>query len=146
MDIKRRSYDIYDIENRVHQLELGGGDTPEPTTWDYSTTETATGQKWIDGKDVYCIVIDKINMGLSSSAWLDISGSDTTNLETIVDATPYCADAVKGQCMYYGCIIANNETTHKLTTLQVASGSLTLNRVILYYTKKTTTTKRSKKA
>lgn len=28
MDTKRRSYDIYDIEERVHALELGGGNTP----------------------------------------------------------------------------------------------------------------------
>ena len=137
-----RTYNISWVVVDLASSGSGGGSS----SWDYSTTETATGQKWIDGKDVYCIVIDKINMGLSSQAWLDISGSDTTDLETIVDATPYCADAVKGQCMYYGCIIANNETTHKLTTLQVASGSLTLNRVILYYTKKTTSKKRSKKA
>lgn len=28
MDTKRRSYDIFDIEERVHALELGGGNTP----------------------------------------------------------------------------------------------------------------------
>ena len=55
MDTKRRSYDIYDIEERVHALELGGGDTPSPGgSWDYSTEEVNTGQKWVDGKDIYC--------------------------------------------------------------------------------------------
>ena len=59
MDTKRRSYDIYDIEERVHALELGGGDTPTPGggSWDYSTDEVDTGQKWTDGKEIYCKVI-----------------------------------------------------------------------------------------
>ena len=58
MDTKRRSYDIFDIEERVHALELGGGDTPTPGgSWDYSTEETDTHQKWTDGKTIYCKVI-----------------------------------------------------------------------------------------
>lgn len=57
MDTKRRSYDIYDIEERVHALELGGGSSPSGGSWDYSTTETDTHQKWIDGKTIYCKVI-----------------------------------------------------------------------------------------
>ena len=60
MDTKRRSYDIYDIEERVHALELGGGDTPTPSSdsWDYSTTEKDTHQKWVDGQEIYCKVIE----------------------------------------------------------------------------------------
>lgn len=54
MDTKRRSYDIYDIEERVHALELGGTPTPGGGSWDYSTEAVNTGQKWIDGKDIYC--------------------------------------------------------------------------------------------
>lgn len=27
------------------------------SSWDYSTTEVNTGQKWIDGKDIYCRVV-----------------------------------------------------------------------------------------
>lgn len=52
MSVKRRSYDIYDIEERLYKIEKGGL-TPEPTTWNYSTDETDTHQKWIDGTPVY---------------------------------------------------------------------------------------------
>lgn len=38
------------LDGRVSDLEVTA---PK----DYSTTETATGQKWIDGKEIYCKVI-----------------------------------------------------------------------------------------
>ena len=40
----------------------------------YSTTETNTGQKWIDGKDIYCRVFDfGSDVAISSSTWVDMS-------------------------------------------------------------------------
>ena len=34
-------------------------------SWDYSTEEVDTGQKWIDGKSIYCkvIVLDNVKIG-----------------------------------------------------------------------------------
>lgn len=62
----------------------GGG-----TSWDYSTTETDTGQKWVDGKSIYCKVMRyNYNCSLTNG-----SGGSTftvdppaSNVETIVNA------------------------------------------------------------
>lgn len=52
-----RNYDIFSIEERVHNLESGGSPTPGGGSWNYSTEETDTHQKWTDGKTIYCKVI-----------------------------------------------------------------------------------------
>lgn len=41
----------------------GGG------SWDYSTSEVNTGQKWIDGKDIYCCVYKDVNRILTDNNW-----------------------------------------------------------------------------
>ena len=46
-----------DVLGLVGEAKTPGWITPF-TPADYSETETATGQKWIDGKDVYCKVIN----------------------------------------------------------------------------------------
>lgn len=53
----------------------------------YSTTEQKTGQKWIDGKDIYfkTIVLDNVLSLPTASTWVD-SGIDTTDVDFIVQA------------------------------------------------------------
>lgn len=68
MDTKRRSYDIYDIEERVHALELGGGSPsptpPTPSSGDvYSETETEIGT-YLD-KPLYRKVIPSSKTSIS---------------------------------------------------------------------------------
>ena len=46
---QRKAYDTYQIKGDYAE---GSGGLP-----DYSTTEQKTGQKWIDGKDIYCKTI-----------------------------------------------------------------------------------------
>lgn len=86
MDTKRRSYDIYDIEERVHALELGGGDTPTPGggSWDYSTDEVDTKQKWTDGKEIYCKVLQSTITG-SISVDQTITMGTIADVDTIID-------------------------------------------------------------
>lgn len=84
MDTKRRSYDIYDIEERVHNLELSGGGGGGGSSFNFSTEETATGHKWIDGRDVYC----RVKAYETPLSWHsgDIStGFDTTGIDQILE-------------------------------------------------------------
>lgn len=85
MDTKRRSYDIFDIEERVHALELGGS-TPTPSggSWDYSTDEVDTKQKWIDGKEIYCKVIAPASpIPYTKQVWTEVG--TITGIDSIVD-------------------------------------------------------------
>lgn len=45
------------------------------SSWDYSTSEVNTGQKWIDGKDIYCKVINNITIS-GTSTTVSISNVD----------------------------------------------------------------------
>lgn len=50
---------------------------PESSTWDYSTSEVDTGQKWIDGKDIFCKVYNNIQLTNSTDVTVDANfGSD----------------------------------------------------------------------
>jgi len=77
--------------------ESGGGDS---SSWDYSTTETDTGQKWIDGKTIYCKVLDFSDspVALPSNNQRDFPNAMETN-ERIVDGhVIYGSDIFKGMC------------------------------------------------
>lgn len=39
------------------------------SSWNYSTSEVNTGQKWIDGKDIYCRVFDLPDKVLNDNTW-----------------------------------------------------------------------------
>lgn len=57
------------------------------TNRSYSTAETPTGKKWIDGKTIYRKVLYK-NQGLNSgNTTIDVSGDNLTAIETFVNAT-----------------------------------------------------------
>lgn len=77
-----RNYDIFSIEERVHNLEMGGSPTPGGGSWDYSTTETDTHQKWIDGKEIYCKVIEGTFNFVANTA-LNVGSS--SGIDKIVD-------------------------------------------------------------
>lgn len=83
-----RSYDPYSLEKRIYNLEQSGASpTPTPTSWDYSTTETDTNQKWIDGKEIYCKVLDYSSspVALPSNTQKDFPGALPANAQ-IIDA------------------------------------------------------------
>lgn len=134
MDTKRRSYDIYDIEDRVHQLELGGGSTPEPTTWDYSTTETDTHQKWTDGKEIYCKVITGT---FNFTAGTPVNIVAKGDMESIIDFRIFSDVGIASPQAYFdsGYVKGFHFATFNATS------------AIIYYTKATAakSTKRSKK-
>lgn len=150
MDTKRRSYDIFDIEKRVHALELGGGSSPSGGgSWDYSDTEAVdTHQKWIDGKSIMCKVVtfaDKVING--SSSYTDvISGESISslNIDKAIDIIPF-GHLSSGDTTLYKTFTNYDSTNKKIRVIPMSGG--TYNGVIIYYTEKTVTksTKRSKK-
>lgn len=83
-----RNWDIYSIEQRVYDLEKrGASPTPTGGSWDYSTDETDTKQKWTDGKTIYCKVFHlaspvAINGNSNVGEFPTIS---IDNLDTLVD-------------------------------------------------------------
>lgn len=137
MDTKRRSYDIFDIEERVHALELGGGDTPTPAggSWDYSTDEVDTKQKWIDGKEIYCKVISG-TFNFTTSTPVTIL-ADKGDIESIVDARIFASSGAASPQVYI--------ESSSIKGIHFARFDATY--AILYYTKATAakSTKRSNK-
>lgn len=136
MDTKRRSYDIYDIEERVHALELGGGDTPTPGggSWDYSTDEVDTNQKWTDGKEIYCKVITgTFNFTVGTPVNIVAKGE----IESIIDCRIFSDVGIASPQAYIDSDVVKG--------FHFATFNAT--KAILYYTKATAakTTKRSKK-
>ena len=119
-----RSYDPYSMEKRIYNLEQGGvGPTPTPTSWDYSTTETDTNQKWIDGKEIYCKVLDYSSSpeSLPANTEKTFSGVLPTNAQ-LVDVT-----VIYGNGSWFG--IASPYVTLNTGTLGINS----LHGVTMYY-------------
>lgn len=52
----------YNLEERVKAVEEGNA---------YSTSEHKTGQKWIDGKDIYCKVYDNVQLANRTDVVVD---------------------------------------------------------------------------
>lgn len=137
MNTKRRSYDIYDIEERVHALELGGGDTPTPgSSWDYSTTETDTHQKWVDGKEIYCKVISG-SFNFVANTQIEIL-ADKGDIEKIIDFRAF----EQGGGVAYPLTYFQSSKVYAYFYAQVNA-----DMVVIFYTKTdpTKSTKRSKK-
>ena len=54
-------------------------------SWDYSTNEVNTGQKWIDGKDIFCKVLTFENaVSINANTWYDTT-EPTTGIDKVVD-------------------------------------------------------------
>ena len=136
-----RNYDIYSIEERIHNLEMGGSPTPGGGSWDYSTDEVDTHQKWIDGKTIYCRVISGTFNFPASQQPLNITS--VTDIDTIVDVR---AVANQGGTNVASCnspiVYVDNGTL-----VGVSFTIFNAKAIILFYTKTepTKSTKRSKK-
>ena len=72
---EKKEYDTYQITDDYTE---GGGSIP-----DYSTTEKKTGQKWIDGKDIYFRTFTGLSITTNSS-WQD-TGIDVSYADTILN-------------------------------------------------------------
>lgn len=134
-----RNYDIYSIEQRVYDLEKGGSPTPGGGSWDYSTDEVATGQKWIDGKEIYCKVTNNLNINLSD--WTNTT-IPSTDIDTIIDAEFMADDRSYGLGPMYPRTFCKRNNT--LWVLPPTTYGGTLRIVTIFYTK--TSTSKSKRS
>lgn len=108
-------------------IDAGGVLSANGASVDYSTTEQATGQKWIDGSEIYVKVFSNLSTAL-------VSGQ-------AVDTTADISDVSK---ILYGFARADDEITYVPTAIYKINNTLQLlgyqtgnviKTVILYYTK-----------
>lgn len=148
MDTKRRSYDIYDIEGRVHALELGGGSpTPTPSGDVYSETETEIGTYL--GDTLYRKVISSSVTGLTTSNVV-LANLGTLNIKRLITARSVISSngttwkVGLGDGLYW--ITATNDLKYKPTD---SLSNIEDFKIIIEYTKVASdakSTKRSKKS
>lgn len=131
----------YKLDERVTALEEGGGGGGLP---DYSTDEQATGQKWIDGKDIYFKTFDcgalpntnikEVSSGLTNVRVIKFDGFAESPTDSLVIPLGYMGDIG----IYYN-YSANTVSLTSKSDLSVYTSSY----VVIYYTKNDATTRRS---
>lgn len=115
---QKKAYDTYQITD---DYSAGSG-LPN-----YSTTEQLTGQKWIDGKDIYFRTFTGLSIE-SNTAWIN-TNIDISYIDTIVNGV--ALDSA-------GQVITNSfgGTNGGLLLLRSLFSGNTIAKVTLYYTKK----------
>ena len=118
---EKKAYDTYQITD----------DYSETLMPNYSTTEQKTGQKWIDGKDIYFKVVNlSETLTIPSQTWTD-TGVDSSDIDSLVDAKFYDANSVN----YTMNAAKLNGTTPHITVMQFRTTQIGITRMILWYTK-----------
>lgn len=109
------------VQEQINDIEAS-----MPVAWDYSTTEVDTGQKWVDGKEIYCKVFTGLSATLVANN-LVVSGADITSASEIISCT--CIDQE-------GSIIAVSvyNVSGDLKLFAYQSGNV-ITKIILFYTK-----------
>lgn len=138
-----RNYDIYSIEQRVYELEKGATPTPGGGSWDYSTDEVDTKQKWIDGKEIYCKVIE--GTFAFPSNLNPVTVGTMSDLSTIIDVA---AVSTQGESSSASCTSAIMCYVDNGVLKAISFGQFNASAIILRYTKTeyAKSRKRSKKA
>lgn len=124
---QKKAYDTYQLTDDYTE---GSGGLP-----DYSTTEQKTGQKWIDGKDIYFKVLDLSSnpIALQHDSWVSTTVS-STGIDKIIDSNVTALTNSDENVVVKHCeigIINGNVAVCLATSV----GSRRMNYVTLYYTK-----------
>lgn len=122
----------YKLEERVTALEEGGGGGLP----DYSTTEQLTGQKWIDGKDIYFKVI---NTGINLVALDTWYSTGLTGVDSVINYFPkltrdgeQIGSTFNGGTLDY--VVRNNELLVKGVGFTLTDNYVVATQIV-YYTK-----------
>lgn len=126
---------IGSVQEQVNEL---AEDVAEIKTLDYSTTEQKTGQKWIDGKDIYFRVNNTPISIIANDSWYN---SGFTGIDTVID---YIVSMTRdneniGSTFNNGhvdYVNRNNEVLIKGTNFTLTDNYVVVKQ-ILYYTKTT---------
>ena len=139
-----RNYDIYSIEERVHNLENGGAPTPGGSGEVYTETETEIGT-WVDGKKIYRKVINLAITSINANQNNTIADVSTLGIDTLIRAR----GCIKLTSASAETAVMNDTAwinTSGVLTIKpyVGHSSITSMYYVLEYTK-TTLTKKSRK-
>lgn len=107
------------IDPVTNTISASGG-----SSWDYSTTEVDTGQKWIDGKTIYCRVLDLGDDISFNAGWTLLSIPHGNIIDTMIKASGIYSG---GYCEAIG--LACNDTTY----FEVECYRATYIRYIIYF-------------
>lgn len=124
---QKKAYDTYQITNDYTE---GSGGLP-----DYSTTEQLTGQKWIDGKDIYFKVLDLSSnpITLQHDGWVSTTVA-ATGINAIIDGNVIALTNSDERLVlkHYEIGIINGYVAVCLAT---SVGARRMSYVTIYYTK-----------
>lgn len=122
--------------------EDGTLNAPDPySPFDYSTTEQATGQKWIDGRDVYCVVYDNIALTNSVEVVVDANFGNNKNVIAFNCVTRISSGTGKIQRPIQSMVAAGNDYTYPYVNIDslniIVHGNWTgeTATLIVYYVK-----------
>ena len=116
---EKKEYDTYQITDDY----TGGGGS-----WNYSTSEVNTGQKWIDGKDIYSRTFTGLSITTSGS-WQDTS-IDVSYADTILHG--FAIDNAK---QFIVCSFSGAGGTGSSLLLRSYITTNVITTVTIYYTK-----------
>lgn len=128
-----------DIEALQEQVDELAEEVAEIMPFDYSTTEKKTGQKWIDGKDIYCKVVEfgTLPNNTTKSVSSGLSNVNIIKIDTITYGSnafvtiPYLSASTNNKIE----ISYNSDNT--ISIIDNADFSAHSAYITLYYTKTT---------
>lgn len=126
---------IKSLGDGLNLTDQGELDITITGSFDYSTTEFDTGQKWIDGKEIYGKVLTGVTVGYGSYGTAVDTGVKIDKIIDMFSPTPNGDGAVIDHLMY------GLPSTTTTTSIGFASTVTTLSNadVIILYTKATET-------
>ena len=107
-------------------IDANGVLSAPPPVPSYSATEQATGQKWIDGKDIYfkTIVLEE-STAVQANSWLTIG---ELAAETVLNV-----DVINTDAYYFP--FGGGINSGNLEIFNLRNAAMTITKIIVYYTK-----------
>lgn len=97
--------------------------------YNFSTTEVNTGQKWIDGKDIFCKTVEYENvLTIATNTWTDLPGFVSSEIDTPIMG-------ISGTPSASSCPINVNVGTTTLQAQAARTASIGVKNVTIWYTK-----------
>lgn len=127
---------IRDIEKQTGGLDSRVAALEVTAPKDYSTTETATGQKWIDGRDVYCKVISDNIPAIETAT--NVTILTDTDIDNIIKYD-FVVNSSNTENLRLASTVVHNKTTGTIIVYSVPQVySEEPYKSIIYYVKKPT--------
>lgn len=152
----------------LSKLQVGESifEIPVYTPFDFSTEEVDTGRKWIDGKEIYCKVVElsksdftatndyhytyALKTALGAETLLTVAGNYTIGSygTSIIGLPVYVANNtdIHIECAtYYASILLHSYPSGQSSAIKLSDQDTITAKIICYYTKPATEAKKSSK-